>query len=186
MAKNKFYFSHDGNARNDEKIVSLRIKHGNKGYGLFLMISEIILENKLKISDDSIIQILESEGETDIELIKSILYDFDLFKRKKDFIDFNFKSFKVKKSQFSDGRLSVVNYTEWSKLREYAFNRDNYTCAYCGVRGVKLELDHIVPYSKGGEDTIENLTTSCVKCNRQKQNKTVEEFLQWQDQQKKD
>ena len=53
--------------------------------------------------------------------------------------------------------------------------RDNFTCQYCGRKApsVILEVDHIIPISKGGEDTPENLITSCSLCNVQKGNKEV-------------
>lgn len=56
------------------------------------------------------------------------------------------------------------------RQRFEAFKRDKFTCQYCGRRppDVMLEADHIVPVSKGGPDTIENLTTSCTDCNRGK------------------
>lgn len=52
-------------------------------------------------------------------------------------------------------------------------------CQYCGKRGGILELDHIVPFSKGGSDDIDNLATSCRHCNRQKRDKSLEEFRRW-------
>lgn len=76
-------------------------------------------------------------------------------------------------------RLSETNVKEWYKLVIKVFKRDNYTCSYCGQVGGKLEADHILPFSKGGDDTLENLTTSCQKCNRQKRDKTVSEFKNW-------
>ena len=51
-----------------------------------------------------------------------------------------------------------------------------YTCNYCGQVGGILEVDHIVPFSKGGGDDISNLTTSCRRCNRSKKDMTVEQF----------
>lgn len=50
--------------------------------------------------------------------------------------------------------------------------RDNYTCVYCGEKCIENELniDHIVPYSKGGVSDINNLATSCISCNREKYN----------------
>jgi FKBP-type peptidyl-prolyl cis-trans isomerase (trigger factor) len=56
------------------------------------------------------------------------------------------------------------------------FERDNYTCCYCGKRGGKLEVDHKIPVSKGGSDEIDNLATSCRLCNRQKKDKSIDEF----------
>lgn len=40
--------------------------------------------------------------------------------------------------------------TVWSVIRERIFRRDDYTCAYCGTRGVSLECDHVVPVARGG------------------------------------
>lgn len=65
----------------------------------------------------------------------------------------------------------------WNAIRTRIFERDNYTCVYCGSRGVVLECDHIHPFSKGGGHDDENLATSCKKCNRSKLNKTVSEWI---------
>lgn len=66
---------------------------------------------------------------------------------------------------------------EWRALREAVFTRDDYTCAYCGQRGGRLECDHITPVSRGGTNDMANLTTSCLTCNRQKGGKTLEEWM---------
>lgn len=52
------------------------------------------------------------------------------------------------------------------------FKRDKFTCQYCGGRPptVLLELDHVVPQSRGGDDSPANLITSCQDCNRGKSN----------------
>jgi 5-methylcytosine-specific restriction endonuclease McrA len=47
------------------------------------------------------------------------------------------------------------------------FIRDNYTCAYCGAKE-NLTLDHMIPKSKGGEDSWDNLVTCCTTCNNKK------------------
>ena len=62
------------------------------------------------------------------------------------------------------------------KLRDFIKKRDNFTCCYCGNSTHKepnllLEIDHIIPVSKGGYTTEENLQTLCWKCNRTKSNK---------------
>lgn len=46
--------------------------------------------------------------------------------------------------------------------------RDRHTCQYCGARLARsrLNLDHIVPRSRGGKTTWENVVTSCHNCNR--------------------
>lgn len=61
------------------------------------------------------------------------------------------------------------------ELRQAVFERDNFTCQYCGRygRGVKLEIDHIIPVSKGGATDIRNLITACRECNRAKRNRLL-------------
>lgn len=56
------------------------------------------------------------------------------------------------------------------KLRMDIFKRDNFTCQYCGRMppDVILEIDHIIPVVKGGDNSITNLVTSCRDCNRGK------------------
>jgi len=56
------------------------------------------------------------------------------------------------------------------KLRYQVFERDSFTCQYCGRKPpiVILEVDHIIPKSKGGTDEPSNLITSCRDCNRGK------------------
>lgn len=56
------------------------------------------------------------------------------------------------------------------RLRYKILTRDNYSCKKCGSSPakdskVKLHIDHIIPWSKGGETSIENLETLCDKCN---------------------
>lgn len=56
-------------------------------------------------------------------------------------------------------------------LRYNVLRRDNYRCCICGATaqdGVKLEVDHIIPVSKGGKSTLDNLQTLCERCNRGK------------------
>lgn len=60
-----------------------------------------------------------------------------------------------------------------SNLREKIKNRDNFTCKICALsvadeKNLLLEIDHIMPLSKGGITSEENLQTLCWKCNRSK------------------
>ena len=61
------------------------------------------------------------------------------------------------------------------KLRYQVLKRDNFKCCACGASpakdpSVELHIDHIVPYSKGGDTQIDNLQTLCSKCNLGKSN----------------
>uniref|UniRef100_A0A6M3MAY5 Putative homing endonuclease n=1 Tax=viral metagenome TaxID=1070528 RepID=A0A6M3MAY5_9ZZZZ len=64
-------------------------------------------------------------------------------------------------------------------LRFEVFKKDNFTCSYCGQKPpeIVLEVDHIVPVSKGGTDEILNLITSCFNCNRGKSDKTLNTII---------
>ena len=66
---------------------------------------------------------------------------------------------------------------EWRAIRSAVFERDNYTCTYCGSHGVRLECGHIVPVSKGGDSELDNLTTACHACNRSKAGKLLDVWL---------
>jgi hypothetical protein len=48
--------------------------------------------------------------------------------------------------------------------------RDNFACRFCGDRpgNQNIEIEHLIPVSKGGSDNPENLVAACVKCNRNK------------------
>jgi 5-methylcytosine-specific restriction endonuclease McrA len=61
--------------------------------------------------------------------------------------------------------------------RRNIFLRDNYTCVYCQkqLNSEELSVDHVMPKSRGGKDTWDNLVTSCKTCNCSKGDKTPEE-----------
>src|SRR5574344_1144189 len=66
-------------------------------------------------------------------------------------------------------------------MRRSIYERDNYTCQYCGVKVEKIPIkngektgpyptnmatvDHVIPRSKGGRNTYSNLVTCCSRCN---------------------
>ncbi|MDD4859020.1 MAG: HNH endonuclease [Dehalococcoidales bacterium] len=55
------------------------------------------------------------------------------------------------------------------------FNRDRYTCQYCGKPSRQLTLDHVMPRYRGGPHTWENVVSACVACNRHKAGRTPQE-----------
>jgi len=58
------------------------------------------------------------------------------------------------------------------------FRRDGHICMYCGEQFKHIELtrDHIIPMSRGGSDSWENVVTACFRCNNQKGNRTPDEW----------
>ena len=69
--------------------------------------------------------------------------------------------------QFRRGNISL-------SLRFAVLQRDKSRCVLCGASastGATLEIDHVIPISKGGDDSINNLQTLCYECNRGKSNR---------------
>ncbi len=52
--------------------------------------------------------------------------------------------------------------------RRAVFARDRWTCQYCGHERGNLTVDHVVPRSKGGHSSWDNIVTCCAPCNRRK------------------
>ncbi len=59
--------------------------------------------------------------------------------------------------------------------RRNILRRDRYTCQYCGRQGGELTVDHVLPKSRGGRSTWENLVAACRPCNLKKGDRTPEE-----------
>lgn len=77
--KKSYYFSHDYNARNDEKMLNLRCTLGWEGYGIYWAIVEMLYETKdlrlLRSSEKSIAYTLSLS----LQKLQKVLYDFNLF-----------------------------------------------------------------------------------------------------------
>lgn len=78
--------------------------------------------------------------------------------------------------------IRVLTYNEIPKhgirlTRKNIYSRDNNTCQYCGKKfpTEKLNIDHVVPKSRGGKNTWDNLACSCFKCNQKKRDRNPDE-----------
>ena len=85
-------------------------------------------------------------------------------------------SHRVRSEKLSLARPTVVRLRTYVKIppgerrrisRRAVMARDGFRCQYCGSTR-QLTLDHIVPTSRGGRTTWENLVTSCAPCNVRK------------------
>ena len=88
----------------------------------------------------------------------------------------------VKMSNYRRRSRNVNSPAEASKVKAWlskAHSQDRFTCFYCkNTFGQKsLHVDHYVPISKGGRNVVENLVTSCSRCNRRKSDKCPERFI---------
>lgn len=74
----------------------------------------------------------------------------------------------------------INHYGKSNLTRENVFKRDGYACVYCPEGTIHkksfLTLDHVIPQSKGGGFTWDNLVTACKTCNGLKADLSLEEF----------
>lgn len=85
--------------------------------------------------------------------------------------------FSLRAEKLSITRPSVIRLVSYVRIpfhsfrrkitRRAVFARDGWECQYCGRRG-SLTMDHIIPRSKGGATTWENVVACCAGCNRRK------------------
>jgi len=90
--------------------------------------------------------------------------------------------FKEKAKKISNRVIKLVNYVripfsnqnEKYPSRQLVYKRDDYECQYCGNKK-KLTIDHVIPKSKGGKDTWDNVVAACATCNVKKGDKLLHE-----------
>jgi len=93
---------------------------------------------------------------------------------------------RLRSERFSIPRPLVIRLVYYVKIprrislpvtRRTVLARDNYTCQYCNTmpHRQKLTLDHVLPRSRGGKTTWENVVTACQKCNGRKGSRTPAE-----------
>lgn len=91
-------------------------------------------------------------------LVSSSKYQLDADKKREQQYD--------KKNERRKERRKHIS----AKTRFEVFERDSFTCQYCGRKSphVELSIDHIKPLSKGGTNDKQNLITACLDCNKGK------------------
>jgi len=77
----------------------------------------------------------------------------------------------ISRVEYQQGELSGY------EVREYLLEKWGRSCVYCGKKDVPLEVEHIIPKSKGGSNRVSNLTLACTECNQKKNNQPIEQFL---------
>lgn len=80
------------------------------------------------------------------------------------------RNFEISGKEYQ--QRTLLNY----EIKEFLLEKFDRTCIYCGAKNIPLEIEHIIPKSRGGTNRIDNLTIACHSCNQKKGNKTAEEF----------
>jgi hypothetical protein len=93
-------------------------------------------------------------------------------------INMEIGSFDTQKMQ--NPEISGISYQQGQLqgylLREYLLAKWQRRCAYCQTSGVPLQVEHLIPKSRGGSDRASNLVIACDPCNKRKGTQTAEEF----------
>jgi len=187
MPKDTYYFSHDYNCRNDEKIKRLLRKHGMSGYVIFWSIVEDLYNNSNQL-------MLDYEGiaydlRSDIDTIKSIINDFDLFMIEDDMFGSKSIENRIQERSEKSSKARTSALSKWGNNTNQAKRSERLTearkkathtkdeweemrlffgeCVKCGNKE-DLVKDHITPIYQGGSDGLDNLQPLCRKCNASK------------------
>jgi len=82
--------------------------------------------------------------------------------------------------RMQDAEIAGVAYQQGElagyEVREYLLEKWHRTCAYCGVKNMPLQVEHIIPTARGGSDRVSNFTLACALCNQKKGTQTAAEF----------
>ena len=78
---------------------------------------------------------------------------------------------EVSGTQYQQGELFGY------EIKEYLLEKWGRKCIYCEAVDTRLEVDHIVPRSLGGTNSVSNLVICCRKCNEKKSNHLLKDFL---------
>ena len=160
--KDAYYFSHDSNARNDQRLMKVRMRYGMEGYGIYFGIIEILREQSdytLTFSDlDSISFDLRVER----NIIDDIVENFDLFEIEED--SFYSKSLKkrmekldlIKQKRADAGRVGGK-----SRANAKAKAKQNQASKVKQSKSIKVNIEfsdfwNLYDYKKGNKIKIEN------------------------------
>lgn len=82
--------------------------------------------------------------------------------------------------QMHNPEIAGVEYQQGTlagyEAREYLLEKWGRKCAYCGAQNIPLEIEHLIPRSRGGSDRVSNLALACTHCNQRKGTQTAAEF----------
>lgn len=92
----------------------------------------------------------------------------------------SYENVKFDTQLMQNAEISGIEYQQGTlqgyEVKEYLIEKFGRKCCYCGKQNIPLEIEHIIPKSRGGSNRVDNLCISCHTCNQKKGNQTAEEF----------
>jgi hypothetical protein len=104
-----------------------------------------------------------------VTLLNAFVLIREFYQREKAAGGFYFEELREKEEGDQEGYADEQRRIPEAVKME-VWRRDGGKCSKCGSR-VKLEYDHIIPFSMGGSNTARNIELLCMDCNRKKSNR---------------
>lgn len=146
-------------------------------FGNSLLIGGVVVTGKSETSKGPIILMFPNESTPmlDSTYIDMSTEEFKKFLRQTDLKEvelFQNDGDKIVKSVVRKTQRQLDQNVSWE-----VFKRDEYTCRYCGRDGIPMSYDHIHLWENGGENTVQNGTCACRKCNKTRGNMDYADWL---------
>jgi hypothetical protein len=110
-----------------------------------------------------------------LKMLPMTLEDWERFLRQLDILEteiFTQDPTGIVKKLVRKSQRQIEGYVQWA-----VFQRDHYTCRYCGRTGIPLSVDHIILWEEGGASIMDNLLSACKACNRDRGNTPYEKWI---------
>jgi hypothetical protein len=120
---------------------------------------------------------IRSKSDTTVKVVRRMASFLPVSSIRVEVANFDTQAMRAGKSKLPGWAYQQGEQYGWENVKMYVRARDKYTCQYCGVvMPPDLEVDHIVPRSRGGSNRPANLVAACHDCNQHKGNLTAAEF----------
>ena len=120
---------------------------------------------------------IKSKSDTTVKVVRRVASFLSVSAIRVEMANFDTHAMREGKRRLPNRAYQRGELYQWENIKMYIRARDNYTCQYCGViMPPDLEVDHIVPHSRGGSDRSDNLVAACHDCNQLKGNRTATKF----------
>ena len=120
---------------------------------------------------------IQSKVDTTVKAVRRVSSFLPVSQIRVEVTNFDTQAMRVGRSKLPGWAYQRGPQYGYENVKMFVRARDNYTCQYCGKKSPPdLEVDHIVPRSRGGSDRPDNLIASCHVCNQTKGNRTAGEF----------
>jgi len=120
---------------------------------------------------------LRSKSDTTVKVVRRVASYVPVSLIRVEVANFDTQALGARKGKLPGWAYQRGEQLGYENVKMYVRARDRYMCQYCGVvRPPDLEVDHIVPRSRGGSNRPDNLVVACHDCNQRKGNLTATEY----------